>query len=135
MSDWNKKIIEEFRENKGVVGGRFTGHPLLLLHTTGAKSGKERVNPVAAFRNDERLYIIASKGGASSNPDWYYNIVANPIVEVEYSTDKFKAEATVAEEPERTELYEKAVSEFPGFGNYEEKTDRVIPVITLSEIE
>ncbi len=135
MSDWNQKIINEFRENDGVVGGRFKNHPLLILHSTGAKTGKERVNPVAAFEEGEKLFIIASKGGAPSHPDWYYNIVANPIVEVEYGTDRFKAEATVAEEPERTELYAKAVSEFPGFGEYEKKTDRQIPVITLSEVE
>lgn len=134
MSDWNQKIIEEFRANDGVVGGRFTGHPLLLLHSTGAKSGKERVNPVAAFEDGERLFIIASKGGAPTNPDWYYNVVANPIVEVEYGTDRFKAEASVADEPERTELYAKAVSEFPGFGEYEEQTARVIPVVILTRI-
>lgn len=134
MSDWNQKIIKEFRENDGVVGGHFTGHPLLLLHHTGAKSGKERVNPLAAFEEGERLFIIASKGGAPDNPDWYYNVVANPTVEVEYGRDKFKAKAAVAEEPERSRLYAKAVREFPGFGDYEEKADRVIPVITLTRL-
>ena len=134
MSDWNQKIIKEFRENDGVVGGHFAGHPLLLLHHTGAKSGTERINPLAAFEEGERLFIIASKGGAPDNPDWFYNVVANPTVEVEYGTDKFKAKATVTEEPERSELYAQAVDEFPGFGDYEEKTDRVIPVITLTRL-
>ena len=134
MSDWNKKIIKEFRENDGVVGGYFTGHPLLLLHHTGAKSGTKRVNPLAAFEAGERLFIIASKGGAPDHPDWYHNIVANPTVKVEYGTDTFEAKAAVTEEPERSKLYAKAVSEFPGFGEYEEKTERTIPVITLTRL-
>jgi len=134
MSDWNNKIIEEFRANDGVVGGRFTGHPLLLLHSTGAKSGKERINPVAAFEDGEKLYIVASKSGAPTNPAWYYNIVANPEVKVEYGTDTFRAQATIVEEPERTDLYAKAASEFAAFGEYIEKTKRVIPVIILTRI-
>jgi deazaflavin-dependent oxidoreductase (nitroreductase family) len=134
MSDWNKKIVQEFRENAGVVGGHFTGHPLLLLHSTGAKSGKERVNPVAAFEDGETLFIIASKSGAPTNPAWYHNLVTNPVVEVEYGTESFQAKAAVAPEPERSKLYDKAVSEFPTFGDYEEKCDRVIPVITLTRL-
>ncbi len=78
MSDWNKKVIEEFRANGGKVGGNFAGKPLLLLHTTGAKSGQEHVNPVAYTRNGNQLAVIASKGGAPTNPDWYYNILAHP---------------------------------------------------------
>jgi deazaflavin-dependent oxidoreductase (nitroreductase family) len=134
MSDWNEKIIEEFRANEGKVGGYFANNTLLLLHTTGAKSGKERVNPLATYEDDERLVIIASKGGAPSNPDWYYNVVANPMVEVEYGTEKFQAKATVTSEPERSELFEKMVSRMPGFAEYREKTSRVIPVITLTRV-
>jgi deazaflavin-dependent oxidoreductase (nitroreductase family) len=134
MSDWNEKIIEEFRANEGKVGGYFANNTLLLLHTTGAKSGKERVNPLATYEDDERLVIIASKGGAPSNPDWYYNVVANPMVEVEYGTEKFQAKATVTSEPERSELFKKMVSRMPGFAEYREKTSRVIPVITLTRV-
>jgi deazaflavin-dependent oxidoreductase (nitroreductase family) len=134
MSDRNKHIIDEFRANEGVVGGHFAGHPLLLLHTIGAKSGKERVNPAAAFEAGERLFIIASKGGAPTHPKWYYNVVANPVVGIEYGTETFQAQATVAQEPERSRLYKKAVSEFPSFGEYEKKANRVIPVIILTRL-
>ena len=134
MSDWNKQIIEEFRANEGKVGGHFANNTLLLLHPTGAKSGKERVNPLATFEDDDRLVIVASKGGAPSNPDWYYNIVAKPVIEVEYGTEKFQAKATVTSEPERTELYEKMVSRMAGFATYKEKTTRVIPVVTLTRL-
>ena len=134
MSDMNQKIIEEFRANEGKVGGFFAGRTLLLLHTTGAKSGKERVNPLATFEDGDRLVVVASKGGAPTNPDWYYNVLANPMVSVEYGTDKFQAQAAIASEPERTQLYEKMESNFAGFTDYKEKTDRVIPVLTLSRI-
>ncbi len=134
MSDWNKQIIEEFRANDGKVGGHFANKTLLILHTTGAKSGKERLNPVATFEDDERLVIVASKNGAPTNPDWYYNLVANPVVGVEYGTEQFQAQATITSEPERTELYEKMVNEFAGFAEYKEKTTRVIPVITLTRL-
>lgn len=137
MSDWNErnqKIIEEFRANEGKVGGYFENTPLLLLHTTGAKTGKERVNPVATIKDNGRLVIIASKGGAPTNPDWYHNLVANPIVGVEYGTEEFKARATVTSEPERSELYEKMAEKNPGFKEYEEKTDRTIPVVTLTRL-
>jgi len=128
----NKKIIEEFRTNAGKVGGRFENTPLLLLHTTGAKSRLERVNPVAYITDHEKLVIVASKGGAPTNPDWYYNIVANPEVSVEVGTEQFQAKATVTKEPERTRLYKKMATVNPGFAEYKRKTDRVIPVITLT---
>jgi len=134
MSDMNKQIIEEFRANDGKVGGYFANNTLLLLHTTGAKSGKERINPLVTVKDGDRLVVAASKGGAPSNPDWYYNIVANPLVDVEYGSDRFQARATVTAEPERTELYEKVASDFVGFAEYEKKTTRVIPVVTLSRL-
>ncbi|MFN2136024.1 MAG: nitroreductase family deazaflavin-dependent oxidoreductase [Candidatus Promineifilaceae bacterium] len=130
-NDWNQQIINEFRANDGRVGGPFEGMTLLLLHTTGAKSGKERVNPVATIRDEDRYVIIASKGGAPTNPDWYYNLVANPDVEVEVGTEQFPAMATVTEEPERTRLYDKVAAVYPGFEEYRQKTSRAIPVITL----
>ena len=135
VNERNKKIIEEFRANEGRVGGYFEGKSLLLLHTKGAKSGQERVNPVACVKDDERLVVIASKGGAPTHPDWYYNVVANPQVTVEVGADKLQAYATVAEEPERSRLYEKMVEVMPGFGEYQRSTTRVIPVIVLTPVK
>jgi deazaflavin-dependent oxidoreductase (nitroreductase family) len=132
MNNTNKQIIEEFRANDGKVGGYFENISLLLLHTIGAKSGLSRINPVAQIADGERFVIIASKGGAPSNPDWYYNLVANPEVTVEVGTEKFPAFAQIAEEPERTELFNKMAELYPGFADYEQKTTRIIPVVTLS---
>jgi deazaflavin-dependent oxidoreductase (nitroreductase family) len=131
-NDWNKKIIEEFRANDGRVGGNFDGKPLLLLHTTGAKSGEERINPVAYTKDGDKLVVIASKGGAPTHPDWYHNIVAHPQVTVEVGTEKFEASAAVAKEPDRRRLYNEMVKIMPGFADYEKKTTRSIPVIVLT---
>lgn len=135
MSDWNQKIIEEFRANDGKVGGPFAGATLLLLHTTGAKSGQERINPLVTFKDDGRLVVVASKGGAPTNPDWYYNVVANPEVSVEYGTEQFQARAAVTEEPQRTELYEKMEDTFASFSDYKKSAGRVIPVVTLTRLD
>jgi deazaflavin-dependent oxidoreductase (nitroreductase family) len=132
MNDWNEKVIEEFRANDGEVGGQFQKMSLLLLHTTGAKSGQPRINPVAYMADKDRLIIIASKGGAPTNPDWYYNLVANPDVRVEVGTEEVQALATPAVEPERTALYEKMAAMYPGFAEYQRKTTRVIPVVILT---
>lgn len=134
MSDvhaWNAAIINEFRANNGKVGGQFEGAPLLLLHTTGAKSGAERINPLAYTQDGERLVVIASKGGAPTNPDWYYNILANPVVTVEVGSEQFQARATAAEEPERTRLFEQMAAHMPGFADYQRNTPRTIPVVVL----
>lgn len=131
----NQRIIEEFRANEGKVGGRFEGKTLLLLHTRGARSGEERINPVAYVKDNSRYVVIASKGGAPTNPDWYYNLLANPLVTVEVGTDQFQARAEVTEEPERTRLYNKMVEMMPGFDDYRRKTTRKIPVITLTPIQ
>ncbi|MGD8604766.1 MAG: nitroreductase family deazaflavin-dependent oxidoreductase [Anaerolineales bacterium] len=130
-NDWNKKIIQEFRANDGKVGGPFEGMTLLLLHTTGARSGAARVNPVATMQDGDDYIIIASKGGAPSNPDWYYNLVAHPVVKVEVGTEEFTALAEVTQEPERSQLYDKMAGLYPGFADYAQKTERVIPVIRL----
>ncbi|MCB9112634.1 MAG: nitroreductase family deazaflavin-dependent oxidoreductase [Anaerolineales bacterium] len=135
VNERNQKIIEEFRANEGRVGGYFEGKSLLLLHTKGAKSGQERINPVACVRDGERLVVIASKGGAPTNPDWFYNIRANPLVSIEIGTEKFQAQADVAEEPERSRLYEKMVDMMPGFDDYRRKTTRKIPVIVLTPVK
>ena len=134
MSDWNKKIIEEFRANDVKVGGNFAGKTLLLLHTKGAKSGLERINPVACVRDGERFAVIASKGGADTHPDWYYNVVANPQLTFEFRTETFQAQATIAEEPERTRIYDKMGEMMPGFNDYRAKAKRVIPVIVLTPV-
>jgi deazaflavin-dependent oxidoreductase (nitroreductase family) len=135
LNDRNKQIIDEFRTHSGKVGGRFEGRTLLLLHTKGAKSGQERINPVAYVKDGDRFVVIASKGGADTNPAWYYNIVANSQVTVEVGTKTFQAEAAVAEEPERTRLYNKMVDMMPSFDDYRRKTTRVIPVIVLTPVK
>ena len=131
MSDWNQKIIEEFRANAGKVGGHFENMTLLLLHTTGAKSGLPRLNPTAYTENRGCSVIIALKGGADTHPDWYYNVVANPNVTIEVGTEKYAAVATFEEESERTRLYDQMAAHYPGFEEYIQKTARIIPVITL----
>ena len=130
----NRKIIDEFRANHGKVGGRFEGRTLLLLHTKGAKSGRERINPLAYVKDGDRYVIIASKGGAPTSPSWYFNLLANPLVTVEVGNETFSAHATVAEEPERTRLYNKMVEKMPAFDDYRRKTTRQIPVIVLAPV-
>jgi deazaflavin-dependent oxidoreductase (nitroreductase family) len=135
VNERNKKIIDEFRANDGKVGGYFAGRTLLLLHTKGAKSGQERIKPVAYVRDGDRLVVIASKGGAPTNPNWYHNVVANPLVTVVVGQETFQAQATVSEEPERTRLYNKMVEMMPGFDDYRRKTTRIIPVIVLTPVK
>ncbi len=130
----NKKIIEEFRANGGKVGGRFEGKTLVLLHTTGAKTQRERINPLASVKDGDRYVVIASKGGAPNHPDWYYNVVANPLVTLVTGTGSFRARASVAEEPERTRLYNKMVEMMPAFDDYRRNTKRQIPVIVLTPV-
>ncbi len=132
-NEWNRKVIEEFRANEGKVGGMFAKANLLLLHTTGAKSGLPRLAPLAYMADGARLIVIASKGGAPSSPDWYYNLVANPDVRVEVGTEQFQAQATVAQEPERTKLYEQMAAVNPSFATYKQKAaPRIIPVVILT---
>jgi deazaflavin-dependent oxidoreductase (nitroreductase family) len=131
----NKKIIDEFRTNGGKVGGRFEGRTLLLLHTKGAKSGRERINPLATVKDGDRYVVIASKGGSATHPDWYFNVLANPVVTVETGRETFQARADVIPEPERTRLYNKMVDIMPAFDGYRRNTRREIPVITLRRVE
>ena len=131
MNDFNTKIIEEFRANDGVVGGQFEGAPLLLLTTTGAKSGQPRVAPMMYRSEDERMFVFASKAGAPTNPDWYHNLVAHPEVSVEVGVERFTAHASEVTGAERDRIYAAQATEYPGFAEYEEKTDRVIPVVEL----
>lgn len=130
--DWNEKVIAEFRANEGRVGGPFEGHTLLLLHHRGAKTGTERVNPLACQRlSDNAWAIFASKGGAPTNPDWYHNIRANPRATVEMGTDTFGVTARVASDEERESIWERQKELMPGFADYEKTTTRQIPVVVL----
>jgi deazaflavin-dependent oxidoreductase (nitroreductase family) len=131
MSDWNANIIEEFRANGGKVGGMFAGAPLLLLHTTGAKSGQPRVNPLMYQDLDGSYAIFASKAGAPSNPDWYYNVVANPSVSVEIGSETIDCSARVADTAERQPIWDHQKATFPQFAEYEAKSGRDIPVIIV----
>jgi deazaflavin-dependent oxidoreductase (nitroreductase family) len=129
--EWNRKIIDEFRSNSGVVGAAFEGVPILLLHHRGAKTGTERVSPLAYRRDGDSYAVFASKGGAPTNPDWFHNLKANPEVEIEVGTDTLKATARVAEGDERERIWSAQKTEFPGFADYEQKTSRQIPVVIL----
>lgn len=131
VNDWNSKVIEEFRSNGGKVGGRFEGAPLLLLHTTGARSGQPRVNPVMYQSVDGGYAVFASKGGAPVNPDWYHNLRANPRVRAEIGRDTLDLTARVAEGDERERIWAVQKRDYPGFADYEQKTTRQIPVVIL----
>lgn len=134
MSGWNTKIIEEFRTNGGAVGGMFEGAPLLLLHTTGRKSGEDRINPLMYLLDGDRYVVFASKGGHHADPHWFLNVEHDPNVELEVGTERFAARAAIVREgPERDALYATQVARRPQFGEYEEKTKgtRTIPVVIL----
>ncbi|WP_431836768.1 nitroreductase family deazaflavin-dependent oxidoreductase [Cellulomonas sp. Y8] len=132
MNDWNTSIIEEFRAHDGRVGGRFEGSPLLLLHTTGARSGQERVSPVM-YRDlgEGRVAVFASYAGLDVNPAWFHNLVAEPRVSAEIGTETREFVARVASGEERRAIWEQQKAAFPGFAGYEAKTTREIPVVVL----
>jgi deazaflavin-dependent oxidoreductase (nitroreductase family) len=133
--EWNQGIINEFRANEGRVGGQFEGAPMILIHHVGAKSGTERVAPLVYFRQDDgSLVIIASKGGAPTNPDWYHNVKANPKFTVDVGTESFPVRAEEVSGPERDEIWTRVVAERPGFGEYQAKTTRTIPVLRLTRV-
>jgi deazaflavin-dependent oxidoreductase (nitroreductase family) len=129
--EMNRQIIEEFRANEGRVGGPFEGVPLALLHSRGAKTGEERINPLGCLDFEGTLYVFASNGGRAEHPGWYYNVQADPHVTVEFGTDTFTATARVLERAERQRIWEEQVRRFPAFGDYQDKVDRVIPVVAL----
>jgi deazaflavin-dependent oxidoreductase (nitroreductase family) len=131
VNNWNQQIIEEFRANGGKVGGPFEGGTLLLLHTTGAKSGQPRINPLAYYSENGHIYIMASKAGAPTNPDWYHNLLAHPEVSAEIGTEEIPFNAVVLDEQKRDEIYAKVAALNPGFAEYEKKTTRKIPVVEL----
>lgn len=130
--DWNQQVIEDFRSNAGKVGGPLEGSPLLLLHTTGAKSGAERVTPIMYQDLGEvRVAVFASKAGADTHPDWYHNVVANPTVEVEIGSENRTFNARIATGDERNRIWDIQKATAPGFADYEAKTSREIPVVVL----
>ena len=129
--DFNAQVIDEFRTNKGRVGGMFEATPLLLLHHTGAKSGVSRVNPVGYLRDDGRYVIFASNGGAPSNPDWYHDLKAQPNTTIEVRSARTGVVAEEATGQERERLFAIGAERFPQLAEYARQTDRVIPVIVL----
>lgn len=131
MTDHNTAIIEEFRANAGKVGGYFEGWTLLLMHHAGAKSGEQRITPLAYQPIDRGWAIFASRGGAAHNPSWYHNLLANPDVVVEVGTDTIEVAARVANGEERERIWTKQKADYPNFAAYERKTDRTIPVLVL----
>src|ERR1700730_1925887 len=131
LKDWNRQIIEEFRTKGGKVRGSFEGVPLLLLTTTGARSGQQRINPLTYLLDGERLFIFAAKGGSPTNPDWYHNLVVHPQVIVEVGTEQFEATAVPIEDEKRDQIYAKETQLHPGIADYEKKTIRKIPVVEL----
>jgi deazaflavin-dependent oxidoreductase (nitroreductase family) len=131
VNDFNSAIIAEFRAHGGKVGGPFEGAPLLLLSTTGAKSGERRTTPVMYLPDGARMIIFASKAGAPTNPAWYHNLQADPAATVEVGTDTFEVDASVASGEERQRLYERQADLYPQFADYAQKTTREIPVVAL----
>jgi deazaflavin-dependent oxidoreductase (nitroreductase family) len=132
FKEWNKRVIEEFRANDGKVGGDFEGAPMVLISTTGAKTGQTRVNPLMYLPDGDRIVVFASQAGMPTNPDWYYNLVSNPVVGVELGDERFEADATVVTGEERDRLYAEQADRYPQFAGYAQKTTRTIPVVVLT---
>ena len=136
MNDWNTAIIDEFRANNGKVGGNFDGAPMVILHSTGAKSGQERVVPLMyqAVGDSDDVAIFASKAGAPTHPDWYYNLLADANATIELGDETYAVKARVAEGDERERIWSTQKERYPGFAGYEEATTREIPVIVLERV-
>jgi deazaflavin-dependent oxidoreductase (nitroreductase family) len=134
LNDFNRQLIEEYRTNGGKVTGQFAGAALLLLTTTGARSGQSRTNPLAYSRDGDRLVVIASKGGAPTSPDWYHNLLAHPEATVEMGSERFPVRASFPQGEERTRLYDQQAAQMPNFAEYQRNTARQIPVIVLERV-
>jgi deazaflavin-dependent oxidoreductase (nitroreductase family) len=134
FNDRNRSVIEEFRANHGRLGGPFEGGPMLLLTTTGARSGQRRVNPMMYLQEGDKLYVFASKGGAPTNPDWYHNLIAHPQVTVELGDETFQATATPVAGAERDRIYAEQSRRYPMFGEYQQKAKRTIPVVAIERL-
>jgi deazaflavin-dependent oxidoreductase (nitroreductase family) len=135
FDEMNREVIAEFRAKDGVVeeavGGYFKGKPILLLHTTGARTGSPRMNPLMFHDEGDVRYVFASKGGAPDNPAWFYNLRAHPEATVEFGRESYPVRATEITGDERDRIYAAMVTRFPQFAEYEEKTSRTIPVVAL----
>ena len=134
-ADFNTQVINEFRENSGRVGGMFESMPLLLLHHVGAKSGTERVTPLAYLEDDGRYAVFASKAGAPDHPAWYHNLMAHPETRIEVGGETIEVVVSEAQGEERDRIYGEQVARVPQFGEYEQKTSRKIPVVLLTPKE
>jgi deazaflavin-dependent oxidoreductase (nitroreductase family) len=132
-NNFNEQVISEFRANHGKVGGPFEGAPLLLLHTTGARSGQPRVSPVMYRPDGNRYVVFASKAGADTNPGWYHNLMTDPRAQIEVGDQTLDVEATEVRGADREDLYARQASVYPAFAGYQRKTTRVIPVVALTE--
>ena len=131
---FNQAVIDEFRNDGGKVTGLFAGAPLVLITTTGAKSGRRRTTPIVYTTDGDRIVVIASKGGAPTSPDWYHNLVAHPEVTVELPSETFEARARTAEGPERERLWRLQAALMPNFDEYQKATTRQIPVVVLERV-
>lgn len=133
VQNWNTKIIDEFRSNEGRVGGPFEGAPMLILHTKGRKSGAPRANPMVYQAIGDAYAVFASRGGSPTNPDWYFNAIANPDVEIEVGVERVYVKAREAKGDERERIWTEQKKRMPGFADYERKTEgiREIPVLIL----
>lgn len=135
MSEFNRRLIEEFRACGGRVAGAYEGAPLLLLTTTGAKSGRLHTTPLMYLEDGGRLVVFGTKGGAPTNPDWYYNLLARPEATVEVGKETFAVRGTVAAGEERDRLFAAQAARRPQFAEYEAKTTRKIPVVVLERLD
>jgi deazaflavin-dependent oxidoreductase (nitroreductase family) len=135
LNDFNQQVISEFRANQGKVGGQMANIPLLLLTTTGAKSGRALTKPLAYTRDGDRIVVIASFAGGPKNPPWYHNLVANPVATVELGSERLRVRATVTSGEERQRLFDRQVAQMPIFAEYQQKTTRQIPVVVLQRID
>ncbi len=135
MHEFNRKIIEEFRANGGKVTGDFAGAPLLLLTTTGAKTGASRTTPLVYTQDGDNLVIIASFGGAPKRPAWFLNLRANPDITIEVGEEKFAARASVPDGAERKRLFDQQAAKMPGFADYQKKTTREIPAVVIERAQ
>lgn len=135
MSAFNDEVIAEFRANGGRVGGMFEGRDnMVIITTTGAKSGRAITNPLVFLPDGDRIVLIASNGGADKHPAWYHNLIANPELTVELPAETFTGKAELVGDPERTALFDRMVEIMPGFAEYREKTSREIPVFAVSRV-
>lgn len=135
LDDFNQQVITEFRANRGSVGGALEGARLLLLHHRGARTGTERVTPLMYRRNGDSWVVFASKGGAPTNPDWFHNLLANPMTTIEVGSETVEVTAHVADPATRDRLWDAQTRDVPQFADYESSTERTIPVLLLAPRE